>query len=247
MAAIALIEGPDEAITVTGIGGNAAEIVQQGLSYMDETRKDGVVMRVIDTGHNILINDSSQSPFFRPIPNWDARSEMCVALKDGDQVMGVINVESQRKNAFSQNDFIVLETLAGILSSVMTSAGQYQKLQATVDQLRAAREELQERVVAQRMAESRLVQAAKLAAVGEMAAGIAHELNNPLTTVSGFAELVLEELPEGSGVRDDMELVLRESQRARGVVRRLLDFARQSESARVRLILMKLLLMFLPW
>ena len=79
---------------------------------------------------------------------------MCVALKDGDRVIGVINVESQRKNAFSQNDFIVLELLAGILSSVMSSAGQFQKLQAMVDQLRAAREELQERVIAQRMAES---------------------------------------------------------------------------------------------
>jgi signal transduction histidine kinase len=201
---------------------------------MDEARRDGIVMRVAATGQNVLVNDSSQSPFFRPIPNWDARSEMCVALRDGDQITGIINVESQRKNAFSQNDFIVLESLAGILSSVMSSAEQYQKLQATVDQLRAAREELQERVVAQRMAESRLVQAAKLAAVGEMAAGIAHELNNPLTTVSGFAELVLEELPEGSSAWNDMELVLREAQRARGVVRRLLDFARQSESARVR-------------
>ena len=234
LAAIAVIEGPEKNIYVTGIGGNAAELVQQGLSYMDEARRDGIVMRVIATGQNILINDASQSPFFRPIPNWDAKSEMCVALKDGEQIIGVVNVESQRKNAFSQNDFIVLESLAGILSSVMSSAGQYQKLQATVDQLRAAREELQERVVAQRMAESRLVQAAKLAAVGEMAAGIAHELNNPLTTVSGFTELVLEEIPEGSGVREDMELVLREAQRARGVVRRLLDFARQSESARVR-------------
>jgi signal transduction histidine kinase len=234
LAAIALIEGPEKNILVTGIGGNAAELVQQGLSYMDEARRDGIVMRVIETGQNILINDSSQSPFFRPIPNWDAKSEMCVALRDSDQIIGVINVESQRRNAFSQNDFIVLESLAGILSSVMSSAGQYQKLQATVDQLRAAREELQQRVVAQRMAESRLVQAAKLAAVGEMAAGIAHELNNPLTTVSGFTELVLEEIPEGSGIREDMELVLREAQRARGVVRRLLDFARQSESARVR-------------
>ena len=53
----------------------------------------------------------------------------------------------------------------------MSSAGQYQKLEATVNQLRAAREELQERIVAQRMTESRLVQAAKLAAVGEIGSG----------------------------------------------------------------------------
>ena len=234
LAVIALIDGPKRDISVTGIGGNAAELVQQALSYMDETRRDGIVMRVAITGQNILVNDVTQSPFYCPIPNWDARSEMCVALKDGDQTIGVIDVESQKKNAFSQNDLILLESLAGILSNVISSAGQYQRLEATVDQLRAAREELQERIIAQRMAESRLVQAAKLAAVGEMAAGIAHELNNPLTTVSGFTELVLEELPDGSGVKNDLELVLKEAQRARSVVRRLLDFARQSESARVR-------------
>ncbi len=234
MAAIALADGPEGDIRVTGIGGNAAEIVQQSLSYMNEAGKDGIVMRVVATGQNILDNDVSQSPFYRPIPNWDAESEMCVALRDGDRIIGVIDVESQRKNAFSQNDFIVLESLAGVLSSVMSNAGQYQKLQATVNQLRTAREELQERIVAQRMAESRLVQAAKLAAVGEMAAGIAHELNNPLTTVTGFTELVLDDLPDGSGLRNDLELVLREAQRARGVIRRLLDFARQGESARVR-------------
>jgi len=103
-----------------------------------------------------------------------------------------------------------------------------------VDQLRSAREELQERIAAQRMAESRLIQAAKLAAVGEMAAGIAHELNNPLTTVTGFTELVTEELPAESPLRNDLGLVLREAQRARSVVRRLLDFARQSDIVRVR-------------
>jgi two-component system NtrC family sensor kinase len=65
-----------------------------------------------------------------------------------------------------------------------------------------------------------------------MAAGIAHELNNPLTSVMGFAELALEEIPEENNARTDLEMVVRESVRARDVVRRLLDFARQSESAR---------------
>ncbi|MCC7511465.1 MAG: hypothetical protein IT296_02320, partial [Anaerolineae bacterium] len=69
--------------------------------------------------------------------------------------------------------------------------------------------------------------------VGEMAAGVAHELNNPLTTVTGFAELTLEELPPDAASRPDLELVLREARRARDVVRRLLDFARQTESTRV--------------
>lgn len=234
LAGVALLHGEDRFVGLAGIGGSAAEIVQQGLQKMDASRMDGIVSRVIATGRSVLVNNVEQYPIYLAIPDWRAGSEMCVPLKDGEQVIGAIDVESSRKNAFTQNDLIVLESLAGILSNVITGAGQYQRLEATVEQLRAAREELQERVAAQRAAESKLVQAAKLAAVGEMAAGIAHELNNPLTTVSGFTELALEELGGDSSVRADLELVLREANRARGVVRRLLDFARQSESVRSR-------------
>jgi signal transduction histidine kinase len=234
LARIALAMGSEKELQLAGIGGNAADLVQHGLMYMDATRENGIVMRVAATGQSMLINDVSQDPFYLPIPDWDAGSEMCVALKDGNQVLGVVDVESRRKNAFSQNDMLVLESLAGILASVISNVEQFQKLQMTVNQLQATREELQERIAAQHMAESRLVQAAKLAAVGEMAAGIAHELNNPLTTVSGFTELTLEDLPNDSPLHADLELVLRESNRARDVVRRLLDFSRQSESIRAR-------------
>ena len=124
-----------------------------------------------------------------------------------------------------------MESLAGILATVITSADQYQRLQIMISQLGSTQVELQARMEAQRLAENRLVQAAKLAAVGEMAAGIAHELNNPLTSVTGFAELALDDIPKESETRKDLEIVMREAGRARDVVRRLLDFARQSESA----------------
>jgi signal transduction histidine kinase len=107
-------------------------------------------------------------------------------------------------------------------------------LQQTVLELQQTQQELQARISAQREAEARLIQAAKMAAVGEMAAGVAHELNNPLTTVVGFTELALEELPLDSPIRNDLELVLKEARRARNVVRRLLDFARQAESLRAK-------------
>src|SRR5439155_19986530 len=124
--------------------------------------------------------------------------------------------------------FIALESLAGILATVIISADQYQRLQITIHQLRSMQVELHDRMEAQRIAENRLIQAAKLAAVGEMAAGIAHELNNPLTSVTGFSELVMENLPKNTEAYRDLELVLKEARRARDVVRRLLDFSRQS-------------------
>jgi signal transduction histidine kinase len=159
---------------------------------------------------------------------------MCVALKDGDRVLGIIDVESSQRNAFAQTDLLAIESLAGVLATVVSSADQYQRLQETVRQLRVAQVELRARMEAQQEAESRLVQAAKLAAVGEMSAGIAHELNNPLTTVTGFTELVLDEMPQNAPHRADLEMVIREARRARDVVRRLLDFARQGERTRTR-------------
>jgi signal transduction histidine kinase len=145
-----------------------------------------------------------------------------------------MDIESSSKNAFGQNDFMALESLAGILSSVISNADQYQRSQETVRQLRQTQQELQTRIEAQLEAERKLIQAEKLAAVGEMAAGIAHELNNPLTTVTGFTELVLDEIAEDAQSRPDLELILKEAKRARNVVRRLLDFSRRSESERTR-------------
>ncbi|MGD0611667.1 MAG: GAF domain-containing protein [Anaerolineales bacterium] len=231
---VVLAENPQGEPWVMGIGGSAADVVQHALRHMKQLPQGGITARAAATGQSLLVSDVTKNPIYQPIADWIAGSEMCVPLREGEQILGVIDVESQRKNAFSPNDLLVLEALAGILSSVISNVGQYEKLQATVNQLQLARKELQERITAQRVAESRLVQAGKLAAVGEMAAGIAHELNNPLTTVTGFAELVMDELPEGSSARTDLELVLREANRASGVVRRLLDFARQNESVRSR-------------
>jgi signal transduction histidine kinase len=234
LAVVALLKGPSRAPAIEGIGGNAAEIVQQGLYYMDMPGRDGILSRVAASGQSVLANDVAKEPFYRAIPNWEAGSEMCVPLREGDRILGVVDVESQQKNAFTQSDLLVLESLAGILASVISKVGQYQELQITVRQLETAREELQQRITAQRIAEARLIQAAKLAAVGEMAAGIAHELNNPLTSIAGFAELVMNDLPKDSSNRQDLELVLREAKRARDVVLRLLDFARRGESVRVK-------------
>lgn len=218
-----------------GVGGARPALVQLAReTFPDPAQGQGIAGQVFVSGRSLLVNDVLQSPHYRPLPGWDPGSELCVPLRAGEQVIGVIDVQSARRDAFNRNDLLALESLAGILAGVATSGDQYRRLQATVHQLRNTQEELQARIEAQRLAESRLVQAAKLAAVGEMAAGIAHELNNPLTTVSGFTELVLSELPDDAPQRVDLGLVLREANRARDVVRRLLDFARQSESTRAR-------------
>lgn len=221
-------------LTIRGFGGASRDLVQRAVRSFEYPVRNGISGYVFESGESLMINDASQDERYRSIKGWQAGSQMCVAIRDGAKILGVIDVESRLRYAFTHNDFIALESLAGILAGVIASADQYQRLETTVGQLRAAQIELDERMDAQRKAENRLLQAAKLAAVGEMAAGIAHELNNPLTSVTGFAELALEEFSEENQTRKDLELVLREAKRARDVVRRLLDFARQGESARAR-------------
>ncbi|NOY98731.1 MAG: GAF domain-containing protein [Chloroflexi bacterium] len=232
--AVVLFVDRERNLSVEGISGSATSIVKAALDALEYPVAEGITGHVFSTGKSMLVNDVSQAPVYKYIPGWEIGSEMCVALRDGERILGIIDVESSSKNAFMHNDLLALESLAGFLTSVVSSVDRYQMLQDTVQMLRKTQDELQARIEAQRAAENQLLQAAKLAAVGEMAAGIAHELNNPLTTVAGFSELVLDELSEDAPHRADMELVLREARRARSVVRRLLDFARQGESVRVR-------------
>ena len=226
-------------LTIGGFGGVSQNVVKRAMKSVEYPLIGGITGYVFETGQGVLVNDVLQDEHYTPIRGWQAGSEMCVPIRDATKVFGIIDVESSSRNAFTHNDYIALESLAGILATVVTSADQYQRLQEMIYQLRETEMELNARMEAQRLAENRLVQAAKLAAVGEMAAGIAHELNNPLTSVTGFAELVMEDLPQDSPSRPDLDLVIREARRARDVVRRLLDFARQSESARANASLNK--------
>jgi two-component system NtrC family sensor kinase len=104
--------------------------------------------------------------------------------------------------------------------------------------LRNSRQELQEwgRTLEQkvesrtrelRIAEAEAARGEKLASVGLLAAGIAHELNNPLTGILTFSHLLRQKMPEGSPEAEDLDLVIKETKRCAVIIRRLLDFARE--------------------
>ncbi len=94
---------------------------------------------------------------------------------------------------------------------------------------RTLEEKVAERTQALKLAQAEALRGEKLASVGLLAAGIAHELNNPLTGVLTFSSLMRKKFPDGSPEAEDLDLVIGETKRCAAIIRRLLDFAREKE------------------
>ncbi|MCF7884944.1 MAG: 4Fe-4S binding protein [Candidatus Marinimicrobia bacterium] len=97
-----------------------------------------------------------------------------------------------------------------------------EKLNKTIEDLRISDEKLDNTRKA-------LVQAEKMASMGQLAAGIAHELNNPLGTVIMFSNLLKEEMNEKQNDLEDLEMIVNEAKRCKTIVSGLLDFARKNK------------------
>jgi two-component system NtrC family sensor kinase len=86
---------------------------------------------------------------------------------------------------------------------------------------------VQERTQELQQVQDQLIRAGKMAAIGELAAGVAHEINNPLTGILTFSSLMLKKVDEKNPWKKDLENIVKQTTRCRNIVKGLLDFARQ--------------------
>lgn len=106
------------------------------------------------------------------------------------------------------------------------------KLKTARDQLeewgKVLEAKVEERTGEVKAIQAQLVRSEKLASLGELVAGIAHEINNPLTGILMFASMSSKDPKLDPGIRDDLEIITRETQRCAKIVKGLLDFSRES-------------------
>ena len=186
------------------------------LSQIDQAIRDTTVRTVgLALGFVILaallVSVLVQRIVYRPLEDLKVGSER---LAEGD-LEHPIPVRSDDE----------LGQLAGSFNSMMRrlreSRAELQDWGRTLEQkVEDATHELQ-------IAQAEAARGEKLASVGLLAAGIAHELNNPLTGVLTFSHLVRKQLPDDSPQAEDLDLVIQETKRCATIIRRLLDFARE--------------------
>jgi len=103
------------------------------------------------------------------------------------------------------------------------------KSKKTYQQLERSHRELQLSHQALEQTQFQLIRTEKLAALGELAAGVAHEINNPLGTITIYTHLLLKGLEKDDPRREDVELILSEANRTKEIVQGLLSFARETK------------------
>jgi signal transduction histidine kinase/Fe-S-cluster-containing hydrogenase component 2 len=110
----------------------------------------------------------------------------------------------------------------GLAESEMCLPYTIDRLRSTVQELGVSNQQLAD-------AQEALVHSEKLASMGQLAAGIAHEVNNPLGVVLMYTHLLLEETAENSPLREDLVTIVEQTDRAKRIVAGLLNFARQNK------------------
>ncbi|MFN7208980.1 MAG: ATP-binding protein, partial [Aggregatilineales bacterium] len=182
--------------------------------------------RISEESKGLLLEDTCQLPpelsdFFKAD---SVRSGIAAPLRYQERLIGILALASGKARQFSPYDLRLLETVASQAALAVHNAQLYSALQGYAHNLEAM---VQERTEALKRAEQQLMRAEKLAALGTLAAGIAHEINNPLQPLLTNLELMLEDVDQGRPTdRELLEFAIRDVQRIKGIVSNLLDFAR---------------------
>ncbi len=180
---------------------------------------EGIVGHVVASGRPYLVNDVTNDPLFLPQVDggagFDVRAVLCVPLIVRDRVIGAIQLINKLDGAFTEADLDLLQTMAGSVAVAVENAQLYAELADFAHEVERS--------------QAQLVQAEKMAAIGRLAASIAHEINNPLQAIHNSLHLaLLDQLPQE---RRHQYLVMaqEEVKRLIEIVQRMLDFYRPSK------------------
>ncbi|HID57540.1 TPA: GAF domain-containing sensor histidine kinase [Candidatus Poribacteria bacterium] len=191
-------------------------------------REDSVVARAALDRKPYIIEDALNDPRVNRdlVRQLNVKSFVAVPMIGRERVVGVVsadNLFSERE--ITEEDFKLLVTFVNQAGIAIENAEMYEELKRFNSTLRRRiREAMKELEESQRQ----LMQSEKLAALGQIAAGVAHELRNPLTSIKILLYSLMEEFNINEKRPEDVEVIKSEIGKMEELIRRFLDFARPS-------------------
>ncbi|MEW6376715.1 MAG: GAF domain-containing protein [Thermodesulfobacteriota bacterium] len=185
-----------------------------------------IVARSIFEKQPFIIPDASQDPRVNPLlkEKFDLHSLVVIPLLAKEKALGAIAADHVEPGK---------NVTRGTLESVMTFAQQaglaihnafmYEELKTFSQQME---EKIQKTTADLRKTEAQLIRSEKLAALGQLAAGIAHEIRNPLTSINILIHSLTKNLPSGNAQREDLKVIEEEIHRINEIVDQFLRFAK---------------------
>ena len=177
----------------------------------------GLIGGVAATGKTLNLSNVTESPDLLPaaraaVKRDHMRGFLCVPINSRGRRLGTLSLGRQNTDAFDEREVALVEATADQIGTALDNARLYSETHRQLEELRRT--------------QAQLVHAEKLSAVGELASGVAHEINNPLTTILGQAHLLLDHREVTAHVRSRLTIIAEEASRAARIVQNLLLFSR---------------------
>lgn len=169
---------------------------------------DGIVGVTAETGKPFFTNNVEDVfAYIRPPYLPDTKSELAVPIRIGSQFLGLLDIHQKTPNNLTERDVQLVTAVADQLAVALQKAALYT--------------ELQEALLQEQTARSQLIHNEKLAVAGRLLASVSHELNNPIQAIQNALFLLKEEKGLSQQGRQDLEIVLSETDRMASMLQRL--------------------------